>query len=611
MPVVASSPFYENEKAGGALENAAEEILNGIFCHYEPPTSTKAQKNAADAVRKDPTKFLYDEQPTKPVLKYKKKRRSSFGSAYSYPSEAEEEDEDYETDHEEDAESVEEEEMSTQKIGKGVKWRDEESKKKIEETEKTTGKSKSSFCISIPFLGIGTPAEDDATKGLVDTHDENSVVRVPDTPGAQTPTKSVLKKTNDMKVLYDDEGNPTSTPRSPGSIHSHPFFRNVSPRNGGVYEPNDYNNPSSTATPRANRKMPLNATPRPDRDGLVEEHGEEQVERLAKIGRGGPNSPGGSSAWAPAPMAPMRPDAKAKTYVPKKSPRTYMMAPSPLRSATRQATPVDDWDAGVESNVPAPAVMDIVQKLNKSGFVPGQRYRKSFHPTKSPGARSDYSDLTMSVVQHNHRGFGEKTSFVGTRRVAAPTPLDLSSPAPGGGGITTDHHHSQQHVDMTTRDPTPRQYRDPEVGGVLRNKTLPPTPRRKEEEAPQEPLVDTNSYSVREQVSAAERTIQETQKIASSKQAHKKKEPAQQRTSQQRGKEQRDPNAVKEKKGFMKGIKKSFGKLKSVVNDIDEQRLGSSGGPPAKSSSNNKRSNDHNNGSKKIVRKDGAVIRHV
>jgi hypothetical protein len=76
----------------------------------------------------------------------------------------------------------------------------------------------------------------------------------------------------------------------------------------------------------------------------------------------------------------------------------------------------------------------------------------------------------------------------------------------------------------------------------------------------------------------------------------KKLEPQRKKSETSQRREHRETNhrargKQNEKKGFMKGIKKSFGKLKAVVNDIDEQRLGGGGG--------------------KIVRKDGAVIRHV
>jgi len=265
MPVIAPSS-YENQKAGGALENAAEEILNGIFCHYEPPTSTKAQKTAAIAVRKNPTKFLYDEQPTKPLLK--KKAVSTPNSVDHYETGSE-----YDT--ETDIGEYEDEDPQEETLFKvkpetpskrGIKWRDEESKRIEEEKEQAKATSSWSQCMTLPCFTDGQ----DLPGTLEDIQDENEVPQEPTPVGAATPTKSALKKSDDgvMKVLYDDQGNPNTTPRSPGSIRNHSFFRNVtnspkaqaySPR-AQFYEPKDYNKPS---TPKATEfKMPRQYTPR-------------------------------------------------------------------------------------------------------------------------------------------------------------------------------------------------------------------------------------------------------------------------------------------------------------------------------------------------------------
>ena len=48
-----SSPEPSEAGAGGggaSLDNVAEEILNLLFCHYEPPTSDEAQIKAAQKV---------------------------------------------------------------------------------------------------------------------------------------------------------------------------------------------------------------------------------------------------------------------------------------------------------------------------------------------------------------------------------------------------------------------------------------------------------------------------------------------------------------------------------------------------------------------------------
>ncbi|KAL3910231.1 MAG: hypothetical protein SGILL_007773 [Bacillariaceae sp.] len=55
-------------RGGITVENVTEELLNGFFCHYEPPTSEQAQFKAARAARADPIK--YSNRPVaKPILK--------------------------------------------------------------------------------------------------------------------------------------------------------------------------------------------------------------------------------------------------------------------------------------------------------------------------------------------------------------------------------------------------------------------------------------------------------------------------------------------------------------------------------------------------------------
>ncbi|KAL3935787.1 MAG: hypothetical protein SGBAC_008762 [Bacillariaceae sp.] len=313
MPVIAPPSYNENKRAGSALENAAEEILNGIFCHYEPPTSTKAQKNASQAVRKNPSKFLYDEQPTKlmprrkvakavnnksakaatanPTIIAPTSDHESNASYYESETDGEDFNEDDEAsiaDDDEDYDDLDDDdEESVQKVGKksrkkggikkesastsskrGIKWRDQESKRIEEEKVKLKEASRWSQCMALPcFTADGNDLLPDT---LEDIQQENEPPQEPTPTAAATPTKSALKKSDDgvMKVLYDDQGNPNTTPRSPGTIQGHSFFRNVtnSPRNarggggGGVYEPADYSKPS---TPKgAAFRMPRDFTPR-------------------------------------------------------------------------------------------------------------------------------------------------------------------------------------------------------------------------------------------------------------------------------------------------------------------------------------------------------------
>ena len=40
---------------GVSLENVAEEVLNGLFCHYEPPTTEDSQRKAAEEASRQST----------------------------------------------------------------------------------------------------------------------------------------------------------------------------------------------------------------------------------------------------------------------------------------------------------------------------------------------------------------------------------------------------------------------------------------------------------------------------------------------------------------------------------------------------------------------------
>ena len=53
---------------GMSMENVAEEVLDVMFCHYEPPTSERAQLRAATLARSDPAKYAI-RKAAKPILK--------------------------------------------------------------------------------------------------------------------------------------------------------------------------------------------------------------------------------------------------------------------------------------------------------------------------------------------------------------------------------------------------------------------------------------------------------------------------------------------------------------------------------------------------------------
>jgi hypothetical protein len=88
------TPTGKKEYEGGGLnlDNVTEELLNGFFCHYEPPTSENAQFKAARAARADPTK--YSHRPVaKPILRTptlhpKNRKNKGGGSRFGSKSDA-------------------------------------------------------------------------------------------------------------------------------------------------------------------------------------------------------------------------------------------------------------------------------------------------------------------------------------------------------------------------------------------------------------------------------------------------------------------------------------------------------------------------------------------
>jgi hypothetical protein len=53
----------QEEHTGVTLEDVAEEVMNGLFCHYEPPTSDNALRKAAEQVRANPSGFSTEPLP--------------------------------------------------------------------------------------------------------------------------------------------------------------------------------------------------------------------------------------------------------------------------------------------------------------------------------------------------------------------------------------------------------------------------------------------------------------------------------------------------------------------------------------------------------------------
>ena len=282
VPAVSQSHTASN---GVSLENVAEEVLNGIFCHYEPPTSEEAQRKAAEEATHFPTKYGTQVRK-KSILRPSRLERK----------------------------------QKVQTL-RNVTWRDEEKKSNPIE-------SKISSCAMDQCNLFGSSTGD----GIADTMPEvpmkmQSVMQkqtattvplktetTPNSEDAELPT--VPGKASKKKVLYDDEGNPIDDetdhpqdenipPASRNQQGRSQYYRDVpfgrpgdqipimdeDPNDPGVYEPESYgrSSPSNVAAFKRMRSPPMPGLPRNYRlDEEVEVEmgwgrGRDNVESLGRV----------------------------------------------------------------------------------------------------------------------------------------------------------------------------------------------------------------------------------------------------------------------------------------------------------------------------------------
>lgn len=248
--------------AGSPFENVAEEVLNGLFCHYEPPVSEYAQHKAAVNVKLNPRKYSFSQ-----VKKVQSILRTSRLHRKKHVVEASKK--------------------------KGVTWRDERHRKGIE------AHIEGCAADNCDFLGLSRKEGTGLADSISPTQKATSVSKVPTrqpfpepiikhTPTSREPLKDAAPK----KVLYDDEGNPinddnsSATPSlSPGDVPPAPTglsqLRQMAKQlDDDIYEPEDYDNPhSSVASEDYNerhRAPPRHPTPRHAR-GREEYAGEDKI----------------------------------------------------------------------------------------------------------------------------------------------------------------------------------------------------------------------------------------------------------------------------------------------------------------------------------------------
>ena len=244
--------------AGTSFENVAEEVLNGLFCHYEPPVSEYAQHKAASNARLHPRRYSFSK-----VKKYQSILRTSrlFKKKQA---------------------------MESRKK-KAVTWRDEHNRKGIE------GHVEGCAADNCDFLGFSRK------DGLADSISPTRVSslskvpmnnRVPEPIIKHAPTsREVLKGAPSKKILYDDEGNPINDDIDTAGAKNFPLSspRALPPAPTGltqlrqmtkeldddIYEPEDYDNPHSSVSSQDYSQL-RNSTPRDDSrsDGS---HGDDKI----------------------------------------------------------------------------------------------------------------------------------------------------------------------------------------------------------------------------------------------------------------------------------------------------------------------------------------------
>eukprot|EP00934_Nitzschia_sp_Nitz4_P005913 Nitzschia sp. Nitz4//scaffold89_size161592//52275//54668//NITZ4_002372-RA/size161592-processed-gene-0.219-mRNA-1//-1//CDS//3329559598//5903//frame0 len=180
------------KKSGSTLENVAEEMLNGLFCHYEPPTSEYAQHKAATELKANPNKYV--STPTarskKSILRTSRlfRKKVTPKAAATAPAPAK----------------------------KGVTWRDEQTQPGIEGRVVACAIDQCDFFGISTRVGGGLADSLSPTAGTANPFPEPAVYQ--ETRSAENEAAPQVEESRDEeaaaepagKVLYDDEGNPIS-----------------------------------------------------------------------------------------------------------------------------------------------------------------------------------------------------------------------------------------------------------------------------------------------------------------------------------------------------------------------------------------------------------------
>lgn len=478
---------------GTRFENMAEDVLNGILCHYEPPVSEYTQHKAAKEVRRHPEKYTFSEvKKSQSILRtsrlYRKRQAMMESEQPEQPTPT----------------------MPNQ-TKKAVSWRDEKNRKGIEGTIEGCA---TRHC---GFLGFAAKGGDGLAEALSPTAQARSPKNTAEAPLPQPIMKSassVNEPLNDhatsKKVLYDDEGNPIGdlenndppavAPPAPSGLSQIRRMAKELDDTSDVYEPENYDQPSKrshkfvrSATPRYARteeeritmqrsQSPVSAT-KPNHYDVPEQF---QNSRPAT-----PYRSRGTEEPADFPASPTK---KSEVF------SDVTMDPA-LSSRNYQAlsTTNTSRDMGMETYESKAAPM-VRSKTTKSESVPVPEQSKSA------------SDPTTPVVDHHKqllrevRGrkstviYDEKGDIVEQRAILEPNKVVKAKTA-GKGDSKIDLTKKSQKTASTTQkeavalgkketsrqkqEPTPRMSMEPPTldpsSATSGTSALPPTPRRKDD----------------------------------------------------------------------------------------------------------------------------------
>ena len=493
---------------GTPFENVAEEVLNGLFCHYEPPVSEYTQHKAAKEVRQNPQKYTFSEvKKSASILRTSRLFRKRHAMATPEPA------------------------ITTNSyVGnpkKAVKWRDEKAFKGIE------GQIEGCAARHCDFLGFTTNGGGELAENLspsaVQTHEPKMANDAPKPQSIikQTPTmKEPLKDGPSNKILYDDEGNPIgnidvdvpfAVPPAPSGLSQLRQMARELDDGDDIYEPENYDQPSQHPWKGGHDQIssqrsqsPMLATTNPNHYDTPEQF--EGSDRLSDR----PSTPYRARA------ADMTSYQLGENSIIDQESQIYPISPSKrsevfsdltmdpaLRGRSQRAISPTNTSEGVEVDMvpkapPKSAVIpkpmtdlraDLLSEVRgRKGIVVYDKMgniverRANLESKEVVKAKSSDTIPEVAATKTDETKESRKSSGGGSRRISAgKNETDGFQTLQKLPKTSVDTNHTAEELDKATfgkRDPTPRMSMEPPSGekdelDSTEKGPLPPTPRRK------------------------------------------------------------------------------------------------------------------------------------